>query len=85
MGSLLRLEDLNERLLWNVDLPDPFHALLRRSEKQLLDLSPRHAQKPKSAGTSPDWRMIERVVPIGTSFRGCGTIATRPEALRNLQ
>ena len=29
--------------------------------------------------------MIERVVPIGISFRGCGTIATRPAEFRNLQ
>jgi len=29
--------------------------------------------------------MMDRVVPIGISFRGCGTIATRPEGLRNLQ
>ena len=37
------------------------------------------------AELGPDWRMIERVVPMGVSRRGCGTMTMRPVALRNLQ
>jgi hypothetical protein len=37
------------------------------------------AQSPKSGGVSPACRMMERVVPMGSSFFGCGTMAMRPE------
>src|ERR1043166_1884149 len=38
------------------------------------------SQNPKSSGVRPDWRMMERVVPIGSTFLGCGTMAMRPAA-----
>lgn len=44
----------------------------------------RSDQKPKSFGVSPACRMMERVVPMGSSFFGCGTMALRPAALRYL-
>src|SRR6202022_4533985 len=41
-------------------------------------------QNPNFVRSNPDWRMIERVVPIGISFRRSGTITMRPSADRNL-
>ena len=38
------------------------------------------AQNPKSCGVRPDCRMMERVVPMGSSYFGCGTMAMRPAA-----
>jgi hypothetical protein len=36
------------------------------------------AKSPKSGGVSHDCRMMERVVPMGSSFFECGTMAMRP-------
>src|SRR5690242_3659106 len=44
----------------------------------------RSDQKPKSFGVRPACRMMERVVPMGSSFFGWGTMALRPVALRYL-
>src|SRR5258708_645529 len=38
-------------------------------------------QKPKSCGIRPDWRMMERVVPMGSSFFGCGTMANASDGV----
>src|ERR1041384_1137687 len=44
----------------------------------------RSDQKPKSFGVRPACRIMERVVPMGRSFFGCGTMALRPAVLRYL-
>ena len=40
--------------------------------------TPAASQKPNSPGVRPIWRIMERAVPMGSSFRGCGTITMRP-------
>ncbi len=59
----------------------PYHSRLTpyQSPRPL-----RFHQNPKSPGVNPDCRMIERVVPIGSSFFGWGTMTMRPAAFRHL-
>src|SRR5208283_1003145 len=52
----------------------------KRKRSEVVSRIRGRGQNPKSCGVRPDWRTMERVVPMGNSFLGWGTMAIRPVA-----